>query len=246
MFPFGKQILSFPLDGKRFAAAALAKHQTEGRDAFYNAILYCLNRRRYFPAGWFFRAAPKHLPIRMPLAIAKTPAPTMLTATYSLIALSIEQRKARSSFAALEQNVRMRAIDAGHADETELEEMVHQLSRFDRYCHERKVETCLIPALRRSEAAGVLLSELDSLLRREAGMLHALQSRLGTSLGQGAGGAKELCHTMEHYCSSLSERLHKEEQLLDVAERLIPGDEWFAIASSFLSPGAQEAPRRAV
>src|SRR3569623_1291990 len=95
----------------------------------------------------------------------------MLTATYSLIALSIEQRKVRSSFAALEQNVRMRAVDPGHADESELEEMVHQLSRFDRYCHQRKVETCLIPALRKSAAAGCLLSELDTQLDREAWML---------------------------------------------------------------------------
>lgn len=168
----------------------------------------------------------------------------MLTATYSLIALSIEQRQARSGFAALEQNVRMRASEAGHADEVELEEMVHQLSRFDRYCHERKVETCLIPALRKSEAAGLLLSELDSLLCREAGMLHALQARLCAAPGQGAGRAKALCHTMEHYCSSLSERLHKEEQLLDVAEHFIPGDEWFAIASSFLFHDAQKVPQR--
>jgi len=170
----------------------------------------------------------------------------MLTATYSLIALSIEQRKVRSSFAALEQNVRMRAVDPGHADESELEEMVHQLSRFDRYCHQRKVETCLIPALRKSAAAGCLLSELDSLLDREAGMLHALQSRLDASLGQGAGHAKELCHTMEHYCESLSERLNKEEQLLNVAERFIPGDEWFAIASNFLSHDTPKALPRAV
>jgi len=169
----------------------------------------------------------------------------MLTATYSLIALSIEQRKARRSFSALEQNVRMRAVDPGHADMSELKEVVDQLSRFDRFCHERKVERCLIPALRKAASeADALLSELDSLLHREAGMLRALQSRLGASLEQGASHAKELCHTMEHYCASLSERLNKEEQLLSMAERVIPGEEWFAIASSLLLHDAQRSQQR--
>lgn len=159
----------------------------------------------------------------------------MLTATYSLIALSIEQRNVRRNLSAIEQNIRMRALDPERADISDLEEVIEQLSYFERYCQERKVEKYVIPALKKSVGqAETLLLEVDSLRHRESSILDALHERKNQALGPGARHAKELCHAMEYYCASLSERLSKEEQLLSMAEDIIPGEEWFAIASGFL------------
>jgi hypothetical protein len=49
---------------------------------------------------------------------------------------------------------------------------------------------------------------------------------------------------MELYCNNLYQRLVKEEELLQIAQRVISLEEWFAIAASFLSHDAAKYERK--
>ncbi|MGV3654680.1 MAG: hypothetical protein ACO1N5_10725, partial [Noviherbaspirillum sp.] len=72
----------------------------------------------------------------------------MLTATYSLVALSVEQEKAQSGLCALDEFIRKNSADPLQASPDVLEAALNELARFDQYYHERKVEIFIIPALR--------------------------------------------------------------------------------------------------
>jgi hypothetical protein len=61
---------------------------------------------------------------------------------------------------------------------------------------------------------------------------------------QGAVKIEELCSSMELYCNNLYQRLVKEEELLQIAQRVISLEEWFAIAASFLSHDAAKDKRK--
>jgi hemerythrin-like domain-containing protein len=169
----------------------------------------------------------------------------MLTATYSLVALSVEQQKACGTLSALRQYIKNSSRELKDADSTCLESAVDKLSEFDQYCHQRKVEVYVIPAIRKAtREADCLLAELESLSAMGFSILRSVRDRLRMAFEQGAVKIEELCSSMELYCNNLYQRLVKEEELLQIAQRVISLEEWFAIAASFLSHDAAKDKRK--
>jgi hypothetical protein len=120
-----------------------------------------------------------------------------------------------------------------------LESAIDKLSEFDQYCHSRKVELYVIPAIRKAtREADPLLAELESLSLHGLCILRSLREGMLNALEQGKEKMEELCSSMELYCAKLYQRLIKEEELVNIAQRVISMDEWFSIASDFLSDDA--------
>jgi hemerythrin-like domain-containing protein len=167
----------------------------------------------------------------------------MLTATYSMVALSIEQRTAHSILSTLQQTIKTSGLDA--IGPNGLESAVDKLSRFDQYCHDRKVELYVIPVIRKvTREADSLLAELESLSSCGFDILRSLRDELRSALDHGIAKIEELYRSMDLYCSNLLQRLIKEEELLKIARRVISGEDWFSIAANFLSYDAEHDRRR--
>jgi hemerythrin-like domain-containing protein len=164
----------------------------------------------------------------------------MLTATYSLVALSVEQKNARRTLTAVQEYISNGARRSEPLDQRGLQSAIQQLVQLDQYCHERKVELYVIPAIRNTtHEADSLLDELESLSARGVDILHSLRATVGAAIEQGAAKLEEICHAMELYCENLLQRLMKEEELYQVARRVISMEGWFSIAADFLSYDAK-------
>jgi hemerythrin-like domain-containing protein len=165
----------------------------------------------------------------------------MLTATYSLIALSVEQKKARSDLSALQHYIQKSSGELPDADCTALEVTLEKLTHFDEECHKRKVEMYMIPAIRQAtDEADPLLEELESMSTLGMSILRSARTRLRQALEQGVEKLEELRTSMELYCSNLLRRLAMEEELFKIAQRVISGEEWFRLAADFLSYDAEK------
>ncbi len=169
----------------------------------------------------------------------------MLTATYSMVALAIEQENARYGLSALQQDIQNSAEEIDDANPAELQSTVDKLAEFEQYCHQRKVEMYIIPAIKKAtREADSLLAELDSLSRTGLNILRSVRDKLKMAFEQGIVKTHELCSSMQLYCNNLYQRLVKEEELFRIAQRVISVDEWFAIAANFLSYDAQNDQRK--
>ncbi|MDB5791244.1 MAG: hypothetical protein JWQ80_1268 [Massilia sp.] len=163
----------------------------------------------------------------------------MLTATYTLIALSVEQTNMRVSLHAIQQLVqkgytRQSALTTGQA-----EYVCDTLRRLYEQCHRRKLDKFLMPALRRAGAgANPLLCELDMLSRSAA---EALDTAC-TLLCEGVDNEERVdvfCLAVERFCAALTVRFEREErELFPVARAAIAGDAWFAVANQMLAHDA--------
>jgi hypothetical protein len=169
----------------------------------------------------------------------------MLTATYSIVALSVEQKNARCTLSSIQQYIRARERESHQLDAAELRRAVQTLARLDQYCHERKMELYVIPAVRQAtHEADPLLDEIDYLGSRCVDILRSLRSSVGTALEQGAVKFEEIRRAMEMYCTSLLQRLAKEDELFQIARRVISVEGWFSIAADFLRDEATHGHRR--
>jgi hemerythrin-like domain-containing protein len=169
----------------------------------------------------------------------------MLTATYSLVAISTEQKTARSILSTLQRHIRSCMKKLQELDLNKLKSAVDKLSQFDRYCHTRKVEMYVIPAVRgATDEVDSLLAELESISARCIDILRSAQEQLRQAFEQGIVKVNELCSSLEIYCDNLLKRLAKEEEeLLPMVGRLLTADEWFPIAAQFLSDDADSHKR---
>lgn len=161
----------------------------------------------------------------------------MLTATYSLVAISAEQEKTRSLLSRVQQFVQaswknLQSIDFGF-----LEAGYGKLLHFDHFLRNRKIELYLMPTLRGlSRESDLLLAELESLRAKSARVLHKLSDQLNMRAELSHVQVSQVCDSMQVYCDQLSTRLHLEEQsLLPLARRLLSMDDWFRLAAEFLS-----------
>lgn len=160
----------------------------------------------------------------------------MLTATYSIIALKIEQNRARWTFSAIQQHILNGIRNIKGASGIDFESMLNRLSQFEQFCHQRKMEMFVIPALRKfTHEADALLDELDSLSEASIRLLRSLQERLRSALRNGTAAVEDMCASLEQCCAHFYRRLAREEELVTIAERVIPSEAWFGIAASFLS-----------
>lgn len=170
----------------------------------------------------------------------------MLTATYSLVAITAEQDNARNVLRKLQQCIQniwhsMQQIDFAFLDET-----FNKLFQFDEYCHHRKLELYVIPALHKStREVDALLAELDALSESGIRALGTARNQLVDALEAGSVRVHDICLAMELYCDHWLRRLTKEEEeLFPMLRCLLSVEEWFAIASQFLADDADTEGRR--
>jgi len=161
----------------------------------------------------------------------------MLTATYSLVAISAEQKNARCMLSRLHAQIQNILHDFHSINRTCVEGALHKLEQFEEYCHKRKVETYVIPAIRKStHEADPILAELESLSSRCVHILHSLHEQLRSAFDKGLAEVRRVCSAMEMVCRNLLKRFAKEEEeLFPIVRGLLPIEEWFDIAAKFLS-----------
>jgi len=170
----------------------------------------------------------------------------MLTATYVLLTLSIEQKKERHFISRLLQYVQSIARRPQEIDPVFIESQLKQLTSFAETRHQRKVEACLMPAVLAADSScTALMHDLECLSSRGSAMLNAVYRCLRRAMRRSASQGKFLCKTVDLYCQNLLKRLDKEEQeLLPLAQKVISSDEWFEIGTKFLAQDDDDAASR--
>jgi hypothetical protein len=169
----------------------------------------------------------------------------MLTATYTLVALSVEQTNMRVSLHAVQQLVqksyaRQSALTEGQADY-----VCDTLRRLYESCQGRKLDRFLLPALQRAGAgAEPLLCELDMLSRSATEALGAA-CRLAAGSIDDEDGVDAFCLAVERFCLALELRFDREErELFPIARSVIAGEAWFAVANQMLAYDAYREEHR--
>jgi hemerythrin-like domain-containing protein len=165
----------------------------------------------------------------------------MLTATYILVALSVEQASIRLNLLSFQKYVHGQLQAQRSMTLAQLQYACDNLNRLYETCHWRKIERYLIPAIRQAAPqADRLLDELGALNASALEILVSLQTRLDEAAPRNDAQVSEFCDAIDAFCSVLLERLKKEEgELFAVARRAICGEAWFNIAHQFLRHDAQ-------
>ncbi len=169
----------------------------------------------------------------------------MLTATYTLVALSVEQTNMRVSLHAVQQLVqksyaRQTALTHGQA-----EYVCDTLRGLYEQCQRRKLDNFLLPALRRaSSGAEALVAGLDQLSRDAAEALGSAR-RLAQGGIDNEERVEAFCTAVERFCAALMQRFEREElELFPVARAAIAGETWFAMAHQMLAYDAYRQEHR--
>lgn len=161
----------------------------------------------------------------------------MLTATYSLVAITAEQDNTRSMLARMQHYIRSTWNGFHGIDFAFLQTAFDRLARFDSYCRRRKLEVYLIPALRSmSHEADALIADLEALSDKAMNIVRSIADQLSAAFEPSAVRLNQICSAMERYCDHLSQRLEREEnELVPLARRLFSIEDWFTIAAQFLA-----------
>lgn len=170
----------------------------------------------------------------------------MLTATYSIVAISAEQKNSRSVLFRLQEYLHSCLEKFNGRDPGAIACALEKLSQFDQYWHTRKMELYVIPAIRgATHEVDSLLEELESMSSRGMAMLRSAQEKMRRALEQGLDYLRDVYRSLEVYCEHLSQCLAKEEnELLPMVGRLLTSEQWFPIAAKLLSDDAHGAKRR--
>lgn len=171
----------------------------------------------------------------------------MLTATYILVSLSVEQASIRMSLLAFQKYMQVQLRQQSRLSLAQLQYTGDWLNRLYQGGYWRKVEMYLIPAIRQATPhADGLLNELNGLNHAALESINLVQQRAGAALDSSEQQAEQLCAAIDAFCAALLQRLEKEErELFALARKVIVGEAWFAIAYQFLAHDAraQEARR---
>jgi hemerythrin-like domain-containing protein len=169
----------------------------------------------------------------------------MLTATYALVAMSVEQTNIRSSLTALQKSIKNYLGGKQEADEVRVQFLLKKIARLHQHCQWRKIDMYLIPAIRKvTRKADQLLAELESLSLLGLSMLRAIRNRLARAITQRSVKWEDLSGAIELYCDTLLKKLEKEErELFSFARKEISHGEWFSIAEKFLLDDARKRER---
>lgn len=161
----------------------------------------------------------------------------MLTATYTLVALSVEQTSVRLSLQSLQKMVRASFERHAALTQAQVDSACDALKRLYDNCHWRKLDKFLVPAVRRAtRVADQLLQELDDLSQAAAdAMADALRCMASAAEGS-RDQVAQFCAAVDKFCSALLRRLEREEQeLFPMAQSAISGEAWFGIANQMLA-----------
>jgi len=177
----------------------------------------------------------------------------MLTATYTLVSLSVEQASIRVSLLAFQKYMHQQlnqqlSQQIHHQHQLSLAQWQYAadwLNRLYQSGYWRKVELYLIPAIRQATPhADGLIAELKHLQHAALESVNVVQQRAGatidTSQQQIEAQIETLSASIDAFCQALLERLEKEErELFALARKVIGGEAWFAIAYQFLAHDAR-------
>jgi hemerythrin-like domain-containing protein len=172
----------------------------------------------------------------------------MLTATYTLVALSVEQTSVRVSLQSLHKLLHTNFLHQSALTEGQVEYACGALKRLYESCHWRKLDKFLVPAIRRAtRMADQLLQELDNLSQAAADAMAAALRALGGTFADTEVRVTQFCAAVDGFCSSLLKRLEREEkELFPVARAVISGEAWFAIANQMLAHDAYQQESRGI
>ena len=161
----------------------------------------------------------------------------MLTATYTLVALSVEQASVRVSLQSLQKVLYSNFFQQRALTPSQVDYACEALRRLYDTCHWRKIEKFLIPAIHRAtHEADQLLLELDHLNEAAAEAMGDIAERFAGVSVDSADRVTEFCSAVDTFCNSLLKRLAREEQeLFPVARSVISGEAWFSIANKMLA-----------
>lgn len=168
----------------------------------------------------------------------------MLTSTYTLVALSIEQTTVRVALQSLADELRALPGDYATLAAGRAAQLCTSLRRVVDNCHWRKLDKFLVPVLRRSSpAAAGLLDDLEQLSHDAAAAMADAEARVGDG-GHPVDRAR-FCGAIEACIAALRSRLEREEhELFPLARGTIGSEAWFAIANQMLAHDAYAHERR--
>jgi hemerythrin-like domain-containing protein len=166
----------------------------------------------------------------------------MLTATYTLVALSVEQVNIRKQVQTLQKLLHSAFAHQSALAAGQVGAACEVVKRLYENCHWRKIDMFLVPAVRKaSPAAECLLLDLDELRRAAADAVGVLVVRLGVAALDTYAGVAQFCAALDAFCSATLKRLEREEhELFPVARAVISGEAWFSIANEMLVHDAYE------
>lgn len=172
----------------------------------------------------------------------------MLTATYTLVALSVEQANVRSSLQALRKQLETNFIHQNALTPGQVSYACDVVKRLYESCHWRKLDMFLIPAVRNATAeAEELLHSLEELGRCAADAVGVLAIKLGATAVDNTSKVIEFCDAIESFTAATLKRLELEEKkLFPVARSVISGEAWFAIANQMLAHDAYVQETRSI
>jgi hypothetical protein len=167
----------------------------------------------------------------------------MLTATYSVVAMSVEQANVRSSLKTFHQLIRSTFEPEPCLTPGQVQYACEAMQRLYDAFQWRKVELFLVPAVcQLTRVVDKLLLELDSLKAAAAHAMGALFERVRQVPVDSQEQVVHFCAAADVFCTSLLARLEREErELFPVARAILPSDAWFAIANRMLGVSAGEA-----
>jgi hemerythrin-like domain-containing protein len=168
----------------------------------------------------------------------------MLTSTYTLVALSIEQNAARGALQALADELRALPGDDAALAPGRAAQLCASLRRVVDDCHWRKLDKFLVPVLRHSSrAADGLLQDLERLSAEASAAMALAEACVGS--GERPVERERFCAAVEACIAALRRRLEREEhELFPLARGTVRGDAWFAIANQMLAHDAYVQERR--
>lgn len=165
----------------------------------------------------------------------------MLTATYTLVSLSVEQASMRVSLLAFQKYMHVQLRHQRQLTLAQLQYAAEWLGSMAQNGYWRKVDQYLIPAVRQAAPqSGPLLEELHSLNGAAMASVTCVRQYAFAALDSSGQQADLLCAAIDSFCAALTARLEKEErELFALARKVIAGDAWFAIAHQLLAQDAR-------
>ncbi len=162
----------------------------------------------------------------------------MLTATYTLVALSVEQTSVRSGLQSLRQMLHACYLGQAALTVAQVDYAATAMQRLYDACHWRKLDKFLIPAVRRAtRLADDLLAELDALSVQSSDAL-AVSTAFAGAIDD-AVHVEAFCGVVTTFCNVLLTRIEREEQeLFPLARAAVTGEAWFALANQMLAHDA--------
>jgi hypothetical protein len=167
----------------------------------------------------------------------------MLTATYTLVVLSVEQTPVRMGLQSLRQMLHAYYLHQSALGAAQVDYAASAMRRLYDNCHWRKLDKFLLPAVRRAtRLADDLLAELDALSAQASDALAVSAAFDGAIEGEQV---PAFCNVIETFCRVLLTRIEREEQeLFPLARVAVPGEAWFALANQMLAHDAYLQERR--